>query len=44
MARKSPTEKLKALLNAVRAWEMVRPAGSFFGHTLEKFRQAIQPS
>ena len=44
MARKSPAEKLKALLKVVRAWETLRPARSFFGHTLERFKQVIQPS
>ena len=44
MARKSPAEKLEALLKVARAWETVRPSKSFFGHTLERFKQAIQPS
>ena len=44
MARKSPAEKLEDLLLVTRAWEMLRPARSFFGHTLERFKQAIQPS
>ena len=44
MARKSPAQKLEDLLTATRAWEMLRPGRSFFGHTLERFKQAIQPS
>jgi hypothetical protein len=44
VARKSPAEKLEDLLRVTGAWEMLRPARSFFGHTLERFKQAIQPS
>ena len=44
MARKSPAEKLKDLLRVSGAWEALRPARSFFGRTLEQFKQAIQPS
>ena len=44
MARKSPAEKLQALLRVTRAWEALRPGRSFFGYTLERFKQAIQPS
>ena len=44
MARKSPAEKLEDLLTVTRAWELLRPARSFFGHTLERFKQAIQAS
>ena len=44
MARKSPAEKLKDLLRVTRAWETLRPTRSFFGHTLERFKQAIQAS
>jgi hypothetical protein len=44
VARKSPAEKLEDLLRVTRAWETLRPARSFFGHTLERFKQAIQPS
>lgn len=44
MARKSPAEKLEWLLNVTRAWERLRPHRSFFGYTLERFKQAIQPS
>ena len=44
MARKSPAEKLQVLLRVTRAWEVLRPARSFFGYTLERFKQAIQPS
>ena len=44
MARKSPAEQLQALLRVIRAWEALRPARSFFGYTLERFKQAIQPS
>ena len=44
MAHKSPAKKLQDLLRVTRAWEMLRPARSFFGHTLERFKQAIQPS
>ena len=44
MARKSPAEKLQVLLRVTRAWEALRPARSFFGYTLERFKQAIQPS
>jgi len=44
VARKSPAQKLEDLLTATRAWEMLRPGRSFFGHTLERFKQAIQPS
>ena len=44
MARKSPAEKLQDLLRVTHAWELLRPARSFFGHTLERFKQAIQPS
>jgi len=38
MARKSPTEKLQALLRVTRAWEALCPARSFFGHSLERFK------
>jgi hypothetical protein len=44
MARKSPAEKLQDLLRVTRAWETLRPARSFFNLTLERFKQAIQPS
>src|SRR4051812_250488 len=44
MARKSPAEKLQDLLRVRAAWEVLRPARSFFGRTLEQFKQAIQPS
>lgn len=44
MARKSPAEKLKDLLRVSRAWELLRPHRSFYGYTLERFKQAIQPS
>jgi hypothetical protein len=44
MARKSPAEKLQDLLRVTRAWETLRPARSFFGLTLERFKQGIQPS
>jgi hypothetical protein len=44
MARKSPAEKLEWLQKVTRAWERLRPHRSFFGHTLERFKQAIQPS
>ena len=44
MARKSHAEKLRDLLRVTRAWETLRPARSFFNLTLERFKQAIQPS
>jgi len=44
MARKSPAEKLQALVRVTRAWEVLRPKRSFFGHTLERFKQAVQAS
>jgi hypothetical protein len=44
MARKSPAEKLQDLLRVSRAWQTLRPARSFFGLTLARFKQAIQPS
>lgn len=44
VARKSPTEKLKWLLQVTGAWERVRPHRSFFGYTLARFKAAIQPS
>ena len=44
MARKSPAEKLQDLLRVTRAWETLRPTRSFFGLTLTRFKQAIQPS
>jgi hypothetical protein len=44
MARKSPAEKLKDLQQTVYAWERLRPNRSFFGLTLEQFKQLIQPS
>ena len=44
MARKSPAEKLEALLKTIREWERLRPRRSFYGLTLEQFKQAIQPS
>src|SRR5262245_19323282 len=44
MARKSPAQKLEDLLKALRAWEHLRPNRSFYGLTLEQFKQAIRPS
>ena len=44
MARLSPAQKLEVLQRVTRAWERLRPHRSFFGLTLEQFRQAIQPS
>jgi hypothetical protein len=44
MARKSPAEKLQDLLRVSRAWSTLRPTRSFFGLTLARFKQAIQPS
>jgi len=44
VARKSPAERLEDPLRVTRAWEMMRPARTFFGLTLERFKQAIQPS
>ena len=44
MARKSPAEKLEDLLTTIREWERLRPERSFFGLTLEQFKQLVQPS
>lgn len=44
MARKSPAEKLKWFLQVTHAWERLRPHRTFFGYTLERFKQAFQPS
>lgn len=44
MARKSPAEKLEALLRVTRAWERTNAQCSYYGYTLERFKQAIQPS
>jgi hypothetical protein len=44
MARKSPAEKLQHLLKVTRAWTLLRPTASFFGRTLEQFKQDIQLS
>lgn len=40
----SPAEKLKTLLRVTGAWERLRPLKSFFGKSLEQFKQAIQLS
>ncbi len=44
MARKSPAEKLEDLVRVTRAWERSSAHSSFYGYTLERFKQAIQPS
>jgi hypothetical protein len=44
VARKSPAEKLDFMRNVARAWEVLRPHRSFFGHTLARFKDALQPS
>ena len=44
MARKSPAEKLEDLVRVTRAWERSSAQRSFYGYTLEQFKQAIQPS
>lgn len=44
MARKSPAQKLEDLQTMTSAWERLRPHRSFYGLTLEQFKQAIQPS
>lgn len=44
MARKSPAEKFDDLVRITRAWERLRADRSYFGLTLDQFKQATQPS
>jgi hypothetical protein len=44
MARLSPAQKLRRILNTIRAWEKHDPRATFFGYTLAQFKAAVKPS
>jgi hypothetical protein len=44
MARLSPAQKLRRILNVIRAWERDAPGRTFWGHSLAQFKAAVQPS
>jgi hypothetical protein len=40
----SPAQKLRRILNTIRAWERHDPRVTFFGHSLARFKAAVKPS
>jgi hypothetical protein len=44
MARMSPAQKLQRILKAIRAWERHARDDTFSGHSLARFKAAVQPS
>jgi hypothetical protein len=40
----SPAQRLRRILNTIRAWERHARRSTFFGHSLVEFKAAVQPS